>query len=173
MSWSSALSRFWSSLGSHHTRQLPDQGDNKEAAGRSLKEAWCAHPAGLERREQTACDHTANLMQSPRELHTASHQPQHHLDSAKSMSPNRGSQRHTVFKSRTSDLRCSTCRAASCPQLGATLPGKSAPRSVGHRRRGVQAGYHAQDSQESAKISHQPIKHGCDNSQNKPNPTVK
>lgn len=115
MSWSSALSRFWSSLGSHHTRQLPDQGDNKEAAGRSLKEAWCAHPAGLERREQTACDHTANLMQSPRELHTASHQPQHHLDSAKSMSPNRGSQRHTVVKSRTSDLRCSSAGLQAAP----------------------------------------------------------
>lgn len=118
MSWLSALSRFWSSLGSHHTRQLPDQGDNNEAAGRSLKEAWCAHPTGLKHREQTACNHIANLTPSPRELHTASHQPQHHLDSAKSMSPNRGSQRRTVFKSRTSDLRRSSAGLQAAPSWG-------------------------------------------------------
>lgn len=115
MSWSSALSRFWSSLGSHHTRQLPNQGDNNEAVGHSLKEVWCAHPAGLKHREYTACDDMANLTQSPRELYTTSHQPQHHQDSAKSMSPNQGSQRHTVFKSRTSDLRCSNAGLQAAP----------------------------------------------------------
>lgn len=133
MSWLSALSRFWSSLGSHHTRQLPDQGDNNEAAGRSLKEAWCAHPTGLKHREQTACNHIANLTPSPRELHTASHQPQHHLDSAKSMSPNRGSQRRTVFKSRTSDLRRSSAGLQAAPSWGPLCLG------ISTAKRGMQA----------------------------------